>query len=196
MYRGGCFDALEREPKNDMPCEFAWLNTKDFWQQEQGILAYLILHGRTGRAEYLELAQEMAAFWNIFFLDLDRGGVFFRTTDDGLPVTEGMYGDKGGHAISGYHAFELSYLAHVYLMTYVRKEPLVMHFKPTVGQRHGYAVNVLPDFMGPNDVELTRVVVDGVERPVEDKRHFVVKLDESCDGVEVTAELTPLASSR
>ena len=36
-----------------LPIEFAWGNTKDFWQQEQGILAYLILHGATGEVRYL-----------------------------------------------------------------------------------------------------------------------------------------------
>ena len=30
-----------------MPTQFAWGATKDFWQQEQGILAYLILYGAT-----------------------------------------------------------------------------------------------------------------------------------------------------
>lgn len=35
----------------------------------------------------------------------------------GIPIIQGNYGNKGGHAISGYHAFELNYLAHVYLRT-------------------------------------------------------------------------------
>jgi len=41
--RGGCFDAVERQPKDRRPLDFPWGNTKDFWQQEQAVLAYLIL---------------------------------------------------------------------------------------------------------------------------------------------------------
>ena len=59
-----------------MPTQFAWGATKDFWQQEQGILAYLILHGATGNPHYLRLARESSAFWNLFFLDLERPGLF------------------------------------------------------------------------------------------------------------------------
>ncbi len=62
--RGGCFDAVERHPSNGMPVQFAWGNTKDFWQQEQGILAYLILHGNSTQPEqvlqeYKQYAREM-----------------------------------------------------------------------------------------------------------------------------------------
>ena len=46
--RGGIFDCVERNPNGGMPTQFAWGATKDFWQQEQGILAYLILYGATG----------------------------------------------------------------------------------------------------------------------------------------------------
>ena len=51
--RGGCFDVVERQTQSKLPIEFVWGNTKDFWQQEQGILAYLILHGATGEGRYL-----------------------------------------------------------------------------------------------------------------------------------------------
>ena len=71
--RGGVFDAVERQPSNGLPIEFSWGNTKDFWQQEQAILAYLVLHGtRPGDGKYLALARECAAFWNCFFLDQER----------------------------------------------------------------------------------------------------------------------------
>ncbi|NJO56100.1 MAG: hypothetical protein HC834_06840, partial [Rhodospirillales bacterium] len=117
--RGGIFDCVERQPKNGMLTEFAWGATKDFWQQEQGILAYLILHGATTNdKQFLTLARESSAFWNTYFLDRERQGYFFRTTENGLPVLEGEYGRKGGHAI-GYHAFELAYLAHIYTRAFV-----------------------------------------------------------------------------
>jgi len=77
------------------------MNTKDFWQQEQAILAFLILFGYTKKKLYLELAREAMAFWNVFFLDLDNGGVYFRTTGEGIPVVKGGYATKGGVNISG-----------------------------------------------------------------------------------------------
>ena len=49
--RGGIFDVVERKnPSRRMPERFAFGAHKDFWQQEQGILAYLILFG--GDPEY------------------------------------------------------------------------------------------------------------------------------------------------
>ena len=118
--RGGIFDCVERNPSDGMPTQFAWGTTKDFWQQEQGILAYLILYGATGEPALPALARESSAFWNLFFLDRERQGYFFRTTENGLPILEGQYGMKSSHAI-GYHAFELAYLAHLYTRTYVAR---------------------------------------------------------------------------
>ena len=115
--RGGCFDAVERRPSDDWPIEFAWGNTKDFWQQEQAILAYLIVHGSTGDQKYLDLAREMMAFWNLYFLDHDNRGVYFRVTDAGMPVIEGPHSQKAGHSVAGYHSFELNVTGQVRAVT-------------------------------------------------------------------------------
>jgi hypothetical protein len=126
--RGGLYDAVEREPRNNLPIEFTWGDTKYFWQQEQAILAYLILLSVTGdnepiaserevaaeqhsdlRADFLALSREMQAFWNLYFLDHDNCGVYFRVTGNGVPFIQGNYGNKAGHS-TGYHAEELNYL--------------------------------------------------------------------------------------
>jgi len=194
--RGGCFDCVEREPTNGLPMQFAWGNTKDFWQQEQAILAYLILHGCAGdeewRGKYLTLARECEAVWNLFFLDQDAIGVRFRISDTGDPVVEGSYASKGGHAISGYHAFELNYLAHIYMRGYVRREAEVafrVHFRPDVRNRRQLSINVLPDFFRPGDVVLSGVYVNGVPRPDTAIRpdDFRVELREEELGSEVVA---------
>lgn len=126
QHRGGCFDAVERKVGDNIPIKFVWGNTKDFWQQEQAILAYLIMAGATddkhARTEYKNLAREMMAFWNLYFLDLDNRGVFFRVTESGMPVIQGAYAQKAGHAIAGYHSFELNYLAHLYIRTFLSAE--------------------------------------------------------------------------
>lgn len=163
--RGGIFDCVERRPSG-MPTEFAFGANKDFWQQEQGILAYLILYGATGNPRYLQLARESSAFWNLFFLDRERQGYFYRTTENGLPILEGQYGMRSGHAI-GYHAFELSYLAHVYTRSYVAAgagadNTFCLYFKVTKTAQQ-QSVNVLPDFMPRERVRITSVRASGVD---------------------------------
>lgn len=186
--RGGIFDAVERRPSNGLPIEFAWYDTKDFWQQEQAILAYLILYGYTGDESYRDLAREVSAFWNLFFLDHDNRGIYFRVTSDGLPYILGNYINKGGHSISGYHAFELNYLAHIYTRTYLPGENnFTLYFRPDrdCGQR---SINVLPDFVKPGDLIVTRIVVNGVERSSVDDDNFQVELAEDELGSEVVVE--------
>ncbi len=181
--RGGCFDAVEREPKNGMAFEFTWSSTKDFWQQEQGILAYLILYGQTGKQEYLDAAREIIAFWNIFFLDRDNRGIFFRVTDIGTPVIEGKYSQKAEHAIAGYHSFELNYLAHLYIRSLVGVKPdgdenFCLYFYLAANNKQR-SINVLPDYFPPGQLKITGVTVNGVRRSVENSENFQIALSES-----------------
>ncbi len=195
QFRSGCFDAVEREPKDGRPVEFAWGNTKDFWQQEQAILAFLIMQGYTGDPEYLQLAREMETFWNLFFIDQERSGVFFRVTENGLPIIAGNYGSKGGHSVAGYHSFELNYLAHTYNRAFSYRERLgdnvfCMHFKPHVNSLQR-SINVLPDFFAPGDLEVVGVVVNGVRRTGFARDQFQIALDPSDLGADIIVELCP-----
>ncbi|MGK3986309.1 hypothetical protein WME99_24900 [Sorangium sp. So ce136] len=171
--RGGCFDAVEREPAAGLRVEFTWGTTKDFWQQEQAILAQLILYGATQDEAYLRAARETEAFWNVFFLDREHRGVYFRVNESGLPITQGEYGLRGGHSdASGYHTFELSYMAHVYNRSHVgdgeEQRALCLYFKPD--HRSGLtSINVLPDFLPPGQLEISQIFIDDVERKVEDR---------------------------
>lgn len=201
LFRGGLFDAVERNPKNDMPIEFPWNNTKDFWQQEQAILAYFILYGCTNedkdqKNEYLQLARETASFWNLFFLDRENKGIYFRVTDSGVPVVQGEYGNKGSHSISGYHSFELNYLAHVYISSYVTKEPFCLYFKPNTNCRQR-SINVLPDFVKPGTLEVTRVSIDGSDRTTLDPDNFRIELSEEelklGSEAEIIVQFTPVS---
>lgn len=191
QFRGGVFDCVEREPKNGMSVDFVWGNTKDFWQQEQALLAYLILYGYTNNEEYLCLAREMMAFWNLFFLNHDYGGIYFRVTDDGLPYLLGDHGKKAGHAISGYHAFELNFLAHIYISTYVKKQSFCLYFKPDAKSRR-LSINVLPDFFKPGTLEIKRITIDGIERATIDPDNFQIELSKEEIGAEIVVEFAPL----
>lgn len=199
--RGGVFDAVEREPSNGMPTQFAWGCTKDFWQQEQGILAFLILHGaEQGDKEFLSLARESVAFWNLFFLDRDRQGIFFRTTADGLPIIQGAYGQKGGHSISGYHAFELNFLAHLYTRSYVIADKnddngFCLYFKLSP-HRDQTSINVLPDFFPPGLVRVASVRINGVDRSEDlvpnSANDFQIQVGHSAEPVELVVEFDTL----
>jgi mannose/cellobiose epimerase-like protein (N-acyl-D-glucosamine 2-epimerase family) len=180
--RGGVFDAVERNPKNGMPVEFVWFPTKDFWQQEQGILAYLILYGSTGDEAFRYMARECMAFWNLFFLDRERQGIYFRTTEGGWPIIEGIYGQKGGHSISGYHVFELNFLAHIYIRTYLERDPdkrfFCLYFRVTNNDGQN-TINVLPDFMPHQRVSIHRVRINGIEQDQLDRtkrKNFQVQI--------------------
>ena len=194
--RGGCFDAVERKPSNGMPLEFVWGNTKDFWQQEQGILAYLVLHGATTEPElkkhYLQLAREMSAFWNLYFLDHDNRGVFFRVSADGQPIILGGYANKAGHAIAGYHSYELNFLAHLYIRSFVHTPTesdtnFVLYFKPDDTCR---SLNVLPDFFAPDTLKLVSIKVNGIRRAVE-PNNFQILVDETDKGAIIAVEFKP-----
>jgi len=196
--RGGCFDSVERQPQPNVPTEFAWGNTKDFWQQEQGILAYLILFGATQEYRYLDLAREMEVFWNACFLDHDNRGIFFRVNDNGHPVIEGAYGQKGGHSISGYHVFELNYLAHIYTRSFVR--PMIdlkedganfcLFFCPDK-KTERITLNVLPDFYAPGTIEIAGITVNGVPRDNFARENFQIELDDTELGSPVIVEFRP-----
>jgi mannose/cellobiose epimerase-like protein (N-acyl-D-glucosamine 2-epimerase family) len=198
--RGGCFDAVERVPQNGMPIEFTWGTTKDFWQQEQGILAYLIPHGNTtqdaSRGLYLELAREMMAFWNIYFLDRENQGIFFRVTENGLPVVLDGYANKASHSIAGYHAFELNFLAHIYLRSFVERpkpahQRFTLYFHPAADSQ-AESINVLPDFFRPGTMTLSAVMVNGRRVEFKDRADFQVKLRPEDLGSSVVAEFQPV----
>jgi hypothetical protein len=50
-----------------------------------------------------------------------------------------------------------------------------LHFRPTPHSRLR-SINVLPDFLGPDAVEIAGVEVDGVKLPVKDPHNFQVPL--------------------
>ena len=184
--RGGCFDTVERDPRNGMWVQFPWQGTKDFWQQEQAILAYYIIYGMLAKGsspekfgvddaqfkDFLKLARESSAFWNAFILDRERSGIFFRVNSDGQPIIEGHFGLKGNHSISGYHAFELNFLAQIYHRCFLPHRQA--HFASFVMNFHVHrrsrmsSINVLPDFVPPDTLRISKVIIGGFERPLAD----------------------------
>jgi len=203
LVRGGIFDALERTPSNNMPVEFSWGSSKDFWQQEQAILAYYIMHGigsdEQEKADFLKLARFCAAFWNLFFIDQDNRKIYFRTTETGEPIIKGQHGIQGGHAIAGYHAFELNYLAHLYIRTYVERgegklDSFVLYYRPNKNKSIR-TLNVMPDFFRPGDLKIINVKINGVVIPIKNQHLFQIDISALPEDSVIMVEYLPMGRS-
>ncbi len=193
--RGGWYDVMERllapgEEKH----RFAFHDRKAWWQQEQGILAYLILHGVLGDAQYLKIARESAAFYNSFFLDHDDGAVYFNVLANGVPYLMGTERLKGSHSMSGYHSFELCFLAQIYTNLLITKQPLELHFKPLPEGFPDRILRVAPDILPTGSVRLAQVWVDGDSYHDFDAEHLTVTLPKTDKRVQVKVLLQPQGS--
>jgi mannose/cellobiose epimerase-like protein (N-acyl-D-glucosamine 2-epimerase family)/anti-anti-sigma regulatory factor len=177
--RGGWYDVMERERTDDQEWHrFVWHDRKAWWQQEQAILAYLILRGVLGGEEYLTQARMASAFYNAWFLDHDNGGVYFNVLANGLPYLLGTERLKGSHSMSGYHAFELCYLAAVYTNLLITKQPLDLHFKPRADAFSDRVLHVSPDILPPGSIRIEDVWIDGQPWTDFDAEKLTVKLPE------------------
>lgn len=190
--RGGWYDVMERTRKpGEQDHRFVWHDRKAWWQQEQGILAYLILAGVLNDTEYKRLARESAAFYNAWFLDTDSGGVYFNVLANGLPYLLGTERGKGSHSMSGYHSFELAYLAAVYTNLLVTKQPMDFYFKPAPG---GFADNILrvqPDILPQGSVILGEVWINGTEYTDFDPEELTIRLPADRGELNVRVRLIP-----
>ena len=161
--RFGWYDVVERvlEPGQKFH-RYAWHDRKAWWQQEQGILAYLILQGHIPSNEaYKKYADESAAFYNAFFLDNNDGGVYFNVLANGVPYLMGTERFKGSHSMSAYHSTELCFLATVYSDLMIQKRPLDLFFKPMPNGFKDRILRVSPDMLPKGSVKITACTVDG-----------------------------------
>jgi anti-anti-sigma factor len=160
--RGGWYDVMEREKGQGQDWyRFTWHDRKAWWQQEQAILAYLILTGILGDDEYRKEARYAAAFYNAFFLDHDAGAVYFNVLASGMPYLLGTERLKGSHSMSAYHNTELCYLAAVYTNLLITKQPLDLHFKPRPDAWKDRILRVSPDILPPGSIKIEQVWIDG-----------------------------------
>jgi mannose/cellobiose epimerase-like protein (N-acyl-D-glucosamine 2-epimerase family) len=160
--RGGWYDVMERvKGEGEEWNRFVWHDRKAWWQQEQAILAYLILYGSLKQPEYKRLARESSAFYNTFFPDHDSGGIYFNVLANGLPYLLGTERLKGSHSMSGYHSFELCYLATVYTNLLITRQPTDFYFRPQPGALKDNILRVQPDLLPPGSVHIESVWING-----------------------------------
>lgn len=190
--RGGWYDVMERVLRGDEEVHrLAFHDRKAWWQQEQGILAYLILHGVLGDTEYQKLARESAAFYNAFFLDHDDGAVYFNVLANGIPYLMGTERFKGSHSMSGYHSTELCYLAATYTNLLITKQPLELYFKPYPNGFRRNLLRVSPDILPQGSIRLSDVWVNEEKYAQFDAEGLTVRVPESKDPVKIKVRIEP-----
>jgi anti-anti-sigma factor len=192
LQHGGWYDVVERilQPGEEVH-RFVWHDRKAWWQQEQAILAYLILAGSLSNSEYRRLARESAAFYNAWFLDQESGGIYFSVLANGLPYLLGNERGKGSHSMSGYHSFELAYLACVYTNLLITKQPMDLYFKPKPGGFKDNILRVGPDILPPGSVRIGEVWINGQKHSDFDAENLTVKLPSSQNELKVRVRLLP-----
>lgn len=190
--RGGWYDVMERTLTAGQEWyRFAFHDRKAWWQQEQGILAALIMHGVLGDEAYLRLARESSAFYNAFFLDHDDGAVYFNVLANGIPYLMGTERLKGSHSMSGYHSFELAYLAQVYTNLLITKRPLHLHFKPIPNGFKNNILRVSPDILPANSIRIGEVTVDGEPYTRFDADALTVSLPDTDQRLRIKVRVDP-----
>tara|TARA_B000000532_G_scaffold244130_1_gene242555 strand:+ start:63 stop:1892 length:1830 start_codon:yes stop_codon:yes gene_type:complete len=179
--RFGWYDVVERVlGKDEKYHRYAWHDRKAWWQQEQGILAYLILQGHMpDNQEYKKYAEESAAFYNAFFLDNNDGGVYFNVLANGVPYLVGTERYKGSHSMSAYQSTELCFLSTIYIDLMIKKRPLNLYFKPMPNGFKDRLLRVAPDILPKDSLYISKCEIDGKEHSDYDSKTMTVRLPEA-----------------
>ena len=93
-----------------------------------------------------------------------------------MPYLLGTERNKGSHSMSGYHSFELCYLAAVYTNLLITKQPLDLHFKPKPGAFKDNILRVSPDMLPKGSIKIESVTVDGKDYADFDADALTVKI--------------------
>ncbi len=189
--RGGWYDVVEREHKTNGHHQFVWHDRKAWWQQEQAILCYMILHGIMDNEEYEKHAREAAAFYNAFFLDTDDGGVYFNVFGNGMPYLLGTERFKGSHSMSAYHSMELCFLSTVYVNLLITKTPTYFYFKPYPNAFENGILRVSPDILPQGSISITECYINDEPYDQYDAEGLTVTLPKTEEQVRVKVLLTP-----
>ncbi len=135
--------------------------------------------------------RESSAFYNAFFLDHDDGAVYFNVLANGIPYLMGTERYKGSHSMSGYHSFELAYLAQIYTNLLLTKQPLDLYFKPQPGAFERNILRVQPDILPAGSVRIDEVWADGEKYTDFDPLKLTVKLPDSKSTIKYRVRLVP-----
>jgi hypothetical protein len=110
---------------------------------------------------------------------------------NGIPYLMGTERFKGSHSMSGYHSFELCYLAQTYTNLLITRQPLELYFKPQPGAFKRDLLRVSPDILPPGSVKLGAAWVNDEPYTNFDAAALTVKLPKTKDQVRVKVRIDP-----
>ena len=93
--------------------------------------------------------------------------------------------------MSGYHSFELAYLACVYTNLLITKQPMDLYFKPKPGGFKDNILRVAPDILPPGSVRIGDVWINGQRYADFDAASLTVKLPVTQEELKVKVRLLP-----
>jgi hypothetical protein len=109
----------------------------------------------------------------------------------GIPYLMGTERFKGSHSMSGYHSFELAYLAQTYTNLLITKQPLDLHFKPQPGGFKDNILRVSPDILPPGRIRISDVWINGEPYADFDAQNLTVNLPASNESQKVKVRVQP-----
>ncbi|EKD34702.1 MAG: N-acylglucosamine 2-epimerase, partial [uncultured bacterium] len=109
----------------------------------------------------------------------------------GLPYLLGTERNKGSHSMSGYHSFELCYLAAVYTNLLITKQPLDLYFKPMQGGFKDNILRVAPDLLPEGSIRIESVTVDGAPYTDFDADKLTVRIPATGDRPKIRVRIVP-----
>jgi anti-anti-sigma factor len=130
------------------------------------------------------------------FLDHDDSGIYFNVLANGLPYLMGTERLKGSHSMSGYHSFELAYLAAVYTNLLIKHEEMDLYFKPKPGGFKDNILRVQPDILPPGSVIIGDVWVNDEPYKDFDAQSLTVKLPVADTDIRVKVRLVPVLATK
>jgi anti-anti-sigma regulatory factor len=93
--------------------------------------------------------------------------------------------------MSGYHSFELCYLAAIYSNLLIFKHPMDFYFKPAPASFPDNILRVAPDLLPPGSIRIDSVTIDGQDHTDFDADNLTVTLPPASAPVRVKVRLAP-----
>ena len=93
--------------------------------------------------------------------------------------------------MSGYHSFELCYLASVYTNLLITKQPMDFHFKPKPGAFKDNILRVSPDLLPVGSIKIESVTVNGEDYRNFDAEGLTVTIPQATEPVKIKVRIAP-----
>ena len=93
--------------------------------------------------------------------------------------------------MTGYHSFELAYLASIYTNLLVTRQPMDFYFRPHRGGFKNRPMRVSPDILPPGSIKISEVFVDGQPYTAFDADALTVDVPDSAFRPQIRVRISP-----